>query len=181
MTTRVDEPAPEFPDIICTPETFPASLLRTLASLPTFMLSPSTTCWAYPSDFFSLLIPNAVTTTSSRACTSSCSTIETGSFPVSFISLVSYPMNETTKVLLVGSDTLMVKFPSMSVTVPFVVFFCRIVTPGNPNPLLSKTLPTTVRLFPSSANVDMQQIPASSILAILLLVILPSSKNFVSI
>ena len=33
MTTRVDEPAPEFPDIICTPETFPASLLRTLASL----------------------------------------------------------------------------------------------------------------------------------------------------
>ena len=70
--TRIDPPGPEFVLSMARPATLPASpptQLEDVAALEKF--PPSTLVAAYPSDFSSLFMPNAVTTTDSRTCASS--------------------------------------------------------------------------------------------------------------
>ena len=67
---------PSDPDCeICSPATLPASELARLLSFTVFTFSPETSVTAYPSDFFSLDIPNAVITTSSRSWSDSNTTL----------------------------------------------------------------------------------------------------------
>ena len=56
---------PEF--VIFNPATLPIKELAILLSFILLISSPSTSVTEYPSDFFSLVRPKAVTTTSSRA------------------------------------------------------------------------------------------------------------------
>ena len=62
------EPDPIVPElVIFKPATLPIREDAMLLSLIVFISSPETSVTEYPSDFFSLEIPKAVTTTSSRA------------------------------------------------------------------------------------------------------------------
>ena len=55
------------PPIIWTPATLPVNAMLRSTCLLSAITSPPTVCWEKPSDFFSLEIPRAVTTTSSKA------------------------------------------------------------------------------------------------------------------
>ena len=153
MTILVDEPAPELPAIICTPAIFPFSLLSTFASLPTFMSSPSTACWAYPKDFLSRLMPKAVTTTSFNTWESSKRLITSSLFPFKGISMVWKPTYENTSVAFSASSTCSEKRPLMSVIVPFPDWpFTTTVTPGSSSLLGSRTFPVTTFLTGGAAR-----------------------------
>ena len=98
---------------------------------------------AYPRRFVSFLIPNAVTTTSSRDLTSACIETFIEVLEPTLISWDKYPIDEKIKTAF-SSGTESENLPSASVEVPVVVPFTNTFTPGNPAPFSSVTFPDTI-------------------------------------
>ena len=131
-------------DEICTPATFPLKPPITEPDLPASISSDFIVVAAYPKVFSLRFIPNAVTTTSSNT---SASLFRTTCIGVFFIatSLLFIPTNETIKVLLSAFTPEIIKLPSTSVMVPWVVPFTNTEAPTIGNPSSSEvTTPFTV-------------------------------------
>ena len=92
MDTLAEPPRPEGLLVICSPATFPEMPFKRLGSLAADTCSPSSSWDAYPKDFFSRLIPKAVTTTSLRPVALSSKVIETLVCPFIAISEVVNPI-----------------------------------------------------------------------------------------
>ncbi|CDC00572.1 unknown [Bacteroides sp. CAG:443] len=142
---RVEPPIPEPDCAICTPAILPCNMLLRLIDLFSVRLSVLTSCMAYPSAFFSRLIPNAVTTTSLSCSDSTLSWILNFLlFPMA-ISFSLYPMKEICS-MFCPAGTCSSKFPFMSEIVPIEVPFTRMFAPGMLFPCSSVIVPDTVRL-----------------------------------
>ncbi len=89
----VEDAGPLEPLITCKPETLPTRAFATLVSFASVSCSDLTSWNEYPRDLRSLLIPIAVTTTSSMLLASSCKLIF-NEVEETVASLVRYPMLE---------------------------------------------------------------------------------------
>ena len=109
-----------------------------LWSFTVFTSSPWSSVTAYPKDFFALLIPNEVTTTSSKA--------------LSVASITLIVVDESTetdweayptklKISVSPLEALIEYSPSKSVETPFVVPSTKTVAPGYGTPFSSVTVP----------------------------------------
>ena len=92
MTTRLEPPTPVAGLLTVTPATLPASALATFGSRASTSSAPPTSATEYPTDFRSCSIPNAVTTTSSRATASSPRVMTSSRCPSTSTVSVSKPM-----------------------------------------------------------------------------------------
>src|SRR5690606_21126284 len=107
LKTILEELAgPLLPLITCRPATLPERALERLVSRDSTKSPPFISCKAYPNDFFSLLIPKAVTTTSPNCSASSSMETLMADCPPTTTSLVLKPKEEKTNVAEL--ETLMV-------------------------------------------------------------------------
>ena len=134
MLTKVSELTSFDVLVIFIPETFPASAFSRFCCGTRSIIADFTSPTEYPRAFFSRLMPNAVTTTSSTPVLTAISVTSMDVLLLTWISCPSIPTKENTNTDC-EFGTVILYLPSKSVTTPVEVPLIITVTPGRNSPV----------------------------------------------